>query len=69
MIAEVEPMKSAMRQHVARALGMRRDQRLRMLGASFDQPARRERRVHDAGALPDLHVLAAGLLLHVVARD
>ena len=32
------------------------------------QPARGEGGMHDAGALPDLHVLAAGLLLDVVAQ-
>jgi hypothetical protein len=38
-----------------------------MLGARAHAP-RRKRGVDDAGALPDLHVLAAGLALDVVAQ-
>ena len=41
---------------------MRGHQRLRMFRARFGQPASRESGMHDAGALPDLHILAAGLL-------
>ena len=40
----------------------------RMLRLRLRQPPRREGGMHDAGALPDLHVLAPGLLLHVVAQ-
>ena len=39
-----------------------------MLGTSRDNAPRREGGMDDAGALPDLHVLAAGLLLHIVAQ-
>ena len=41
---------------------------LRMLDASRRNPPRRKSSVHDASALPDLHVLAPGLLLHVIAQ-
>ena len=40
----------------------------RMLRLRLRQAARREGGMYDAGALPDLHVLAPGLLLHVIAQ-
>ncbi len=47
---------------------MRHHLRLRMLRPRLRQPPRRERRVNNAGALPDLHVLAPGLLADVVPQ-
>ncbi len=67
-MALVEPMKSAMRQHVRRAFGMRGHQGMGCSARAAASLRAAKRRVHDAGALPDLHVLAAGLLLHVIAQ-
>ena len=47
---------------------MRHHKRLGMVGTRLDQPPRGKRGMHHAGALPDSHVLAAGLLLDVVAQ-
>ena len=47
---------------------MRHNQCVRMLKAGGAQLSRGKGGVHDAGALPDLHVLATGFALHKVAQ-
>ncbi len=44
------------------------NRRAGILRAGLSQPACREGGMDDAGALPDPHVFAAGLLFHVIAQ-
>src|SRR5579871_2354223 len=55
-------------EYIARTFGMRGNKRVWMRSASGRQLARGKGRVHDAGALPDLHVFPAGLLLYPIAE-
>src|SRR5580704_3649537 len=51
-----------------RALRMRHHHRLREFRSAVQQPPYWKSLMHNARALPDLHVLAARLLLHVVTQ-
>src|SRR5215469_18892753 len=55
-------------EHRFGTLGMRYHFGLRMRHLGIHQSARGKRRVDDAGPLPDLHVLSAGLALYVCAK-
>src|ERR1035441_2492110 len=58
----------ALSQHRFRAFRMRHHFGAWMFRLRLRHPPRRERGMHDTSALPDLHVLPPGLLLHVVAQ-
>jgi hypothetical protein len=60
--------KVGMAKHRFRALGVSDYDGIRKFGLGLDQSPYRKGLMHDAGALPDLHVLAARLLFDVVAQ-
>ena len=68
MMADVEPMKSAMRSTSCGHSGCAATSASGMFRAGGNNTSGGERCVYDAGSLPDFHVLAAGLLLHIVAE-
>src|SRR5579885_3548243 len=55
-------------QYIARAFRMRGDQRGWMFYTRRAQLSSGEGRVDNAGSLPDLHIVAAGLLADVIAQ-